>query len=85
MMPLPRGAYKFLDVAVPFLKDGGVIHLYHWAPKEDKFSEAEKLIAEAAADLGRSAEFMGRIRVSQYSPGTWKVRVDARLSTIRIA
>ncbi len=85
MMPLPRGAYKFLDVAVPLLKDGGVIHLYHWAPKEDTFSEAEKLIAEAAGDLGRSAEIMGRIRVSQYSPGTWKVRVDARLSTIRIA
>jgi len=85
MMPLPRGAYKFLDVAVPLLKDGGVVHLYHWAPQEDAFSEAEKLISEAASDYGRSAEFLGHIRVSQYSPGTWKVRVDARLSKIRSA
>ena len=85
MMPLPKGAYEFLDVAVPLLKDGGVVHLYHWAPQADAFSEAEKLIAEAAADYGRSVEFMGRIRVSQYSPGTWKVRVDARLSKIRSA
>jgi tRNA (guanine37-N1)-methyltransferase len=83
MMPLPKGAYKYLDVAVPLLKDGGVVHLYHWAPQEDAFSEAEKLIAEAAADHRRSAEFLGRIRVSQYSPGTWKVRVDAKLSKIQ--
>ena len=83
MMPLPKGAYKFLDVAVPLLKDGGVVHLYHWAPQEDAFSEAEKLIAEAASEYGRSAEFLGRIRVSQYSPGTWKVRVDAKLSKIQ--
>ena len=85
MMPLPKGAYKFLDVAVPLLKDGGVIHLYHWVPQEDAFSEAERLISEAAADYGRSAEFTGRTRVSQYSPGTWKVRVDARLSSNRSA
>ena len=85
MMPLPRGAYKFLDVAVPLVKDGGVVHLYHWAPQENAFTEAEKLISKAAADYGRSAEFLGQIRVSQYSPGTWKVRVDARLSTIRSA
>jgi tRNA (guanine37-N1)-methyltransferase len=80
MMPLPRGAYKFLDVAVPLLKDGGVVHLYHWASQEDPFSEAGKLIAEAATEYGRSAEFTDHVRVSQYSPGTWKVRVDARLS-----
>jgi tRNA (guanine37-N1)-methyltransferase len=83
MMPLPKGAYKFLDVAVPLLKDGGVLHLYHWTIQEGAFSEAETLIAKAANEYGRSAEFMGRTRVSQYSPGTWKVRVDARLSTNR--
>jgi len=85
MMPLPRGAYKFLDIAVPLLKDGGVVHLYHWAPQADAFSEAEKLIAKVSADYGRTAEFLDHIRVSQYSPGTWKVRVDARISTIRSA
>ena len=85
MMPLPRGAYKFLDVAIPLLNDGGVVHLYHWSPQGDAFSEGEKLIAEAAVDYGRSAEFVGRTRVSQYSPGTWKVRADAKLSTIRSA
>jgi len=83
MMPLPRGAYKFLDVAVPLLRDGEVLHLYHWASQGDPFSEAEKLISEAATEYGMSAEFTDNVRVSQYSPGTWKVRVDARLSKKR--
>tara|TARA_B100001971_G_C18255530_1_gene581761 strand:+ start:822 stop:1682 length:861 start_codon:yes stop_codon:yes gene_type:complete len=79
IMPLPLGAYKFLDVAVPLLRDRGAIHLYYWSPQENGFTEAEKLIAEAAAKHGRSAEFMDHTRVSQYSPGTWKLRLNARL------
>jgi tRNA (guanine37-N1)-methyltransferase len=82
MMPLPRGAYKFLEVAIPLLTDGGVVHLYHWASQEDPFSEAEMLIVKAATEYGRSVEFTDHLKVSQYSPGTWKVRVDARLSKI---
>lgn len=80
VMPLPRGAYVFLDVAVPLLKDGGVLHLYHWAPEGDLFSEAEELITEAFKADGKNAEFVGRVKVSQYSPRTWKIRVDARAS-----
>ena len=80
VMPLPRGAYVFLDVAVPLLKDGGVLHLYHWAPEGDLFSETEELITEAFKAEGKNAEFVGRVKVSQYSPRTWKIRVDARTS-----
>jgi tRNA (guanine37-N1)-methyltransferase len=81
MMPMPRGAHRFLDVAVPLLKDGGVLHLYHWAPDKDLFSEAEQLIAKAVEAEGKNAEFVGRVKVSQYSPRTWKIRVDTRIST----
>jgi len=34
---------------------------------------------EAAERFGRGAEITDRIRVSQYSPRVWKVRVDARI------
>jgi len=80
MMPLPKGAYEFLDVAVPLLKDGGVLHFYHWAPEGDPFSEAEELIIGTAEDEGKKVRFMDRVKVSQYSPRTWKIRVDARVS-----
>lgn len=79
LMPLPKGAYRFLDVAIPLLKDRGVLHFYHWAPETDLFTASEKLVAQAAEDAGRRAEVVDRVRVSQYSPRYWKVRLDARL------
>lgn len=76
LMPLPKGAHMFLDVAVPMVKPGGVLHLYHWAPEDDLFTEAQRLVAEAADEAGRRAEFIGSEKVSLYSPRVYKVRVD---------
>jgi len=82
LMPLPKGAHKFLDVAIPLLRDGGVLHFYHWAPEPDLFSKAEELIAKATGNHGRMAEILERRKVSQYSPRVWKIRIDARLSAL---
>ncbi len=79
LMPLPRGAYRFLDVAIPMLVDGGTLHFYHWAGEEDLFSEAEGLVERALRELGRRGEFTDRVRVSQYSPRVWKIRLDVRV------
>ena len=76
LMPLPKGAYMFLDVAVPMVKPGGVLHFYHWAPEDDLFTEAQRLVAEVAENDGRLAEFIGGEKVSLYSPRIYKVRVD---------
>ena len=82
LMPLPKGAYKFLDVAVPLLRDRAILHFYHWAPDEDPFTEAERLVAKAVKSQKRRAEFIRRVKVSQYSPRFWKVRVDARIFSV---
>jgi len=66
----------FLDVAVSMVKPGGVLHFYHWAPEDDLYSEAERLVVEAAAETGRRGEFVGGVKVSLYSPRVYKVRVD---------
>jgi tRNA (guanine37-N1)-methyltransferase len=79
LMPLPKGAHEFLDVAVRMVRPGGVLHLYHWAPEDDLFTEATALICEAAERQGRTASFLGGARVSLYSPKVCKVRVDARI------
>jgi len=76
LMPLPKGAHMFLDVAVPMVKPGGVLHFYHWAPEDDLFTEAQRLVAEVAENDGRLAEFIGGEKVSLYSPRIYKVRVD---------
>jgi len=80
LMPLPKGAHMFLDVAISLLREGGVLHFYHWAPELDLFSNAEELIAKEAVNFGRVAEILERMKVSQYSPRVWKIRIDARLS-----
>ena len=80
LMPLPKGAYEFLDVAIPMVKPGGTLHFYHWASRDDPFSEGEKILAEAVSALGRNMEVTDRVRVSQYSPSAWKIRIDARMS-----
>jgi len=79
LMPLPKGAHEFLDVAVRMVKPGGVLHFYHWAPEDDLFTEAMALIGEAAEKQGRAAHFLGGVRVSLYSPKVCKVRVDAQI------
>ncbi len=76
MMPLPKGAHMFLDVAIPMVKPGGVLQFYHWAPEDDLFGEAQRLVSEAADEEGRGAEFIGGEKVSLYSPHVYKVRVD---------
>ena len=76
LMPLPKGAHMFLDVAVSMVRPGGVLHFYHWAPEDDLYGEAQRLVVEAAAEVGRRAEFVGGVKVSLYSPRVYKVRVD---------
>jgi tRNA (guanine37-N1)-methyltransferase len=79
LMPLPKGAYEFLDLAVSMIRPGGTLHFYHWAPENDMFTEAMTLIKQAAERQGRDARFLGGVRVSLYSPRVCKVRVDAEV------
>ncbi len=77
VMPLPKGAYMFLDLAIKCLKRRGVIHFYHWAREPDLFSEAEGLLKKEAERQGCKVKIVGRRRVLPYAPRVWKVRVDA--------
>lgn len=79
LMPLPKGAYEFLDVAIPMVKSGGILHFYHWAPRDDPFSDGERILVSTAREFSRSVDILERVRVSQYSPSAWKIRIDARI------
>lgn len=79
LMPLPKGAHKYLDVAIPTLKKGGILHFYHWAAESDLWSEAEHYVLNTSEKQGRKAEILDRKKVSQYSPKLFKVRLDARI------
>jgi tRNA (guanine37-N1)-methyltransferase len=77
LMPLPKGANEYLDLAVPIMNNGGVLHFYHWAHEDDLWSEAKLLVKEVATNFGRKVEFIDHEQVSLYSPRVYKIRVDA--------
>jgi len=80
LMPLPKGAHKYLDVAIPTIKKGGILHFYHWAPESDLWSEAENYVINSSEKYGREVEILHRQKVSQYNPKLSKVRLDARIN-----
>ncbi len=80
VMPLPKGAYQFLDEAISCLKQsGGVIHFYHWAREDDLFGEAEKLVKDVAKRHGFKVRFLSKRKVLPYAPRVWKVCLDCLL------
>jgi len=79
VMPLPKGGYHYLDLAISCLKNHGFLHFYHWASEEDLFSEAEKLVKEAAKKLGRDFKILDKRKVLPYGPRMWKIRIDVEI------
>jgi tRNA (guanine37-N1)-methyltransferase len=79
LMPLPKGAYLFLNITVPLVKPGGILHFYHWASNDDPYSDAFKLVESAASEYNRKCVFREGVRVSKYSPGISKVRIDVQI------
>lgn len=77
VMPLPKGAYLFLDQAFSCLKpDGGIIHFYHWAPEGDLFREAYRYLEAAARLHGFILRLASARIVSPYAPRVYKVVLD---------
>lgn len=79
LTPLPKGAHLFLDITIPMVKLGGILHFYHWAPDKDSYSEAYRLVKEAAALMGRTCTFKDGVRIAKYSPRVSKVRIDVQI------
>lgn len=79
LTPLPKGAHLFLDITIPMVKPGGILHFYHWASNDDPYTDAFKLVEDASAEYGRKCLFMRGVRVAKYSPGVSKVRIDVQI------
>jgi tRNA (guanine37-N1)-methyltransferase len=82
LMPLPKGAYLFLELAIPLVKSGGLLHFYHWSSTDDLYGEAYAFVQQAVSKMGRDSEFVTGERVSKYSPGVYKVRIDVQINRL---
>jgi tRNA (guanine37-N1)-methyltransferase len=79
IMPLPKGAADFLDVAVGFLKPGGTIHFYQFLQETDFFKPAEELVKNAAERAGRHATILYSGKCGKVAPGRFRIVVDAKI------
>jgi tRNA (guanine37-N1)-methyltransferase len=79
-MPLSTEGYKYLDLAISCLKDGGIIHFYHISPEKDLFIESEKIVKDAGKKLKRKIEFVNKIKVLPYGTRYWKICLDVKIT-----
>ena len=75
IMPLPKDAYEYLEIALNRIKNKGVIHLYYWA-NEAEFEKAKKFVKEEAKKFNKKIKIIKIKKVLPYSPGIWKICLD---------
>ncbi len=78
VMPLPKTAEEFLDVALPVANDGAIIHLYAFY-HEDDFHLAEEEIAKYCKQAGKKYEIQNVVKAGQHAPRTWRICVDVKI------
>jgi tRNA (guanine37-N1)-methyltransferase len=79
VMPLPKGAYEYLSLAVKCLKkEGGIIHYYFWSAEEALEDIKEVVLADIEA-LRRKAKILGIKKVSEYAPKVLKFCMDIKV------
>lgn len=79
LMPLPRGAEKFLAEAFLAAKRNCILHFYHFASEQKPFEDAEKLVINEAMISGRKAEIIAKRIVRPFAPGVVQVVVDFKV------
>ncbi|MDI6643697.1 MAG: class I SAM-dependent methyltransferase family protein [Methanobacteriaceae archaeon] len=74
IMNLPGLAYKYLDIAVDSLKEGGIIHYYEFS---SDFDVALDRIKKAAHP--RKFKVINKRKVRSKSPGKWHLGLDVKI------
>lgn len=78
IMPLPKTAEEFLDVALPVAKKGCVIHLYAFY-HIDEFEKAHEEIERYCKKFGREYKILSTTKCGQHAPRTYRICVDVEV------
>ena len=78
IMPLPKGASGYLDVALEHAHQGSIIHIYTFA-KEDDIQQAGKRMVEEVSNHGRSGHLLSAVKCGQSGVREYRVCVDMRI------
>jgi tRNA (guanine37-N1)-methyltransferase len=78
IMPLPKDADTFLDMAFMVSKPGTIVHLYLFLDKDD-LDEGKRKVSEACKRYGKMSKILNVVKCGQYSPSTFRVCVDFKI------
>ena len=76
LMPLPKGAESFLNVAFAAAKKGAVVHFYDFEKEDDIPHKAIEKVTVAAAVAKKKIRILNIVKCGQLAPRTYRVCVD---------
>jgi len=78
LMPLPKSAEDFLEIAFKLTKKGTIIHFYTFG-QEKEFSNIKKNLINKCKKLGKRILISKLARCGQYSPYNYRICVDFKI------
>jgi tRNA (guanine37-N1)-methyltransferase len=79
VMPLPKTAEEFLDVALNCAKKNAIIHLYGFFDEKD-FDKAKKDTQKYCKDLGFNVKLVDFVLCGQHAPRSYRVCFDLKVN-----
>lgn len=79
LMPLPKSAENFLDIALLATKKGGFIHFYDFLDEKDVPSAAIQKIDSACEKKKRAYRILSWTRCGSNAPWQWRICVDVQI------
>ena len=75
LMPLPKGAESYLDLALKHIKKNGIIHFYDFL-HENEFEKSEEKIKKACEKSRKKCKILNTVKCGQYAPGFYRICAD---------
>ena len=76
VMPLPKEADTFLDVAIPVIKNNGIIHLYQFLREEEIDKKPKDILDYYSKKLGFKYKILNVVKCGDIAPRTYRVCID---------
>lgn len=80
MMGYIGGTHYYLDSAIQYLKEGGIIHYHESTPEAILFERPIQRVEEAAMKVNRTIEVLNKRSIKKYSPGVHHTVVDIKVN-----
>ena len=78
IMPLPKGAEHFLNIALTKIKKNGTIHFYSFA-EENKYENIIKTIKKECKKSKKQCKILKIKKCGQFSPRVYRICVDFKV------